>query len=90
MSPPFSVPISFNYNLVYYNLADLRGGHLALAIKQIAIKVIALQWIFAVVIFAVFLLESIYLSSTKYAGRDTLFRRVVEPETDRERQPLLN
>ena len=63
----------------------------ALAVKQLAIKVIALQWIFAFVIFAVFLVESIYLSSTKYYGRDSLFRRIVEPEpTDREREPLLN
>ncbi|EAL84567.1 hypothetical protein KXW98_003290 [Aspergillus fumigatus] len=64
---------------------------LALAIEQLAIKVIALQWIFAFVIFAVFLVESIYLSSTKYSGRDSLFRRITEPEpTDREREPLLN
>jgi hypothetical protein len=63
---------------------------LALAVKQLAIKVVALQWIFAFVIFAIFLIESIYLSSTKYSGRDSLFRRVAHPETDREREPLLN
>lgn len=63
---------------------------LALAVKQLAIKVIALQWIFAFVIFATFLIESLYISSTKYYGRDSLFRRVAHPETDREREPLLN
>lgn len=63
---------------------------LALAVKQISIKVIAFQWIFAFVIFAVFLVVSLYISGTKYSGRDSLFRRVAAPETDRERQPLLN
>lgn len=62
----------------------------ALAVKQISIKVIAFQWIFAFVIFAVFLVVSLYISGTKYSGRDSLFRRVAAPETDRERQPLLN
>lgn len=63
---------------------------LSLAVKQISIKVIAFQWIFAFVIFAVFLVVSLYISGTKYSGRDSLFRRVAAPETDRERQPLLN
>lgn len=64
---------------------------LALAVKQIGIKIIALQWIFAFVIFAIFLLVSLYISTTKYSGRDSLFRRVAAPEAgDRERQPLLN
>ncbi|KAJ5675764.1 hypothetical protein N7462_008661 [Penicillium macrosclerotiorum] len=64
---------------------------LSLALEQIGIKIIALQWIFAFVIFAVFLATSLYVSSTKYYGRDSLFRRITHPEsTDRERQPLLN
>jgi uncharacterized membrane protein YfhO len=64
---------------------------LALALRQISIKIIALQWIFAFVIFAVFLVVSLYISTTKYTGRDSLFRRVAQPEsTDRERAPLLN
>ncbi|OJJ46390.1 hypothetical protein ASPZODRAFT_166663 [Penicilliopsis zonata CBS 506.65] len=64
---------------------------LSLAVKQIAIKVIALQWIFAFAIFAAFLVLSLYISSTKYYHRDSLLRRIAEPEsTDRERQPLLN
>lgn len=61
----------------------------ALAVKQFAVKVIALQWIFAFVIFAVFFIESVYLSGTKYYGRNSLFQRVAAPETDREREPLL-
>ncbi|KAJ5108853.1 hypothetical protein N7456_005528 [Penicillium angulare] len=64
---------------------------LSLAVQQIAIKVIAFQWIFAFVVFAVFLVTSLYISTTKYSGRDSLFRRVAHPESgDRERQPLLN
>ena len=63
---------------------------IALAVKQLAIKVIALQWIFAFVIFAIFLVETLYLTGTKYYGRDSLFRRVAHPEVDREREPLLN
>jgi hypothetical protein len=67
------------------------GWLLALAIRQFEVKIIALQWIFAIVIFAVFLVTSIYISTTKYYGRDSLFRSVAHPEsTDRERQPLLN
>ena len=63
----------------------------ALALKQFAIKVISLQWIFAFVIFGIFIIESLYISSTRYYGRDSLFRRIAHPEsTDRERQPLLN
>ncbi|KAJ5309091.1 hypothetical protein PENANT_c020G03767 [Penicillium antarcticum] len=64
---------------------------LSLALRQVSIKIIALQWIFAFVVFAVFLVVSIYISATKYTGRDSLFRRVAHPEsTDRERAPLLN
>ncbi|KAJ5748007.1 uncharacterized protein N7511_009703 [Penicillium nucicola] len=64
---------------------------LSLALRQVAVKIIALQWIFAFVVFAVFLVVSIYISTTKYTGRDSLFRRVAHPEsTDRERAPLLN
>ncbi|KAJ5397714.1 hypothetical protein N7509_005827 [Penicillium cosmopolitanum] len=64
---------------------------LSLALRQFAVKIIALQWIFAFVIFGLFTVTSIYISSTKYYGRDTLFRRVAHPESaDRERQPLLN
>jgi len=64
---------------------------LSLALRQFDIKIIALQWIFAFVIFGVFLVTSIYISTTKYYGRDSLFRSVAHPEsTDRERQPLLN
>ena len=64
---------------------------LALALRQFAIKVIALQWIFAFVIFAVFLVVSIYVSNTKYYGRDSLFRRIAHPEAnDSEREPLLD
>jgi hypothetical protein len=64
---------------------------LSLALRQISIKIIALQWIFAFVVFAVFLVVSLYISTTKYTGRDSLFRRVAQPEsTDRERAPLLN
>ncbi|KAJ5734287.1 hypothetical protein N7493_003073 [Penicillium malachiteum] len=64
---------------------------LSLAVQQFSIKIIALQWIFAFTIFGVFLFVSLYISTTKYAGRDSLFRRVAHPEsTDRERQPLLN
>jgi hypothetical protein len=63
----------------------------ALSLKQIAVKTIALQWIFAFVIFAIFLAESLYISSTKYTGRDVLFRKLTHPESaDREREPLLN
>jgi len=63
---------------------------LSLAIRQFSVKIIALQWIFAFVIFGIFTVISLYISSTKYYGRDSLFRRVAQPETDRERQPLLN
>lgn len=64
---------------------------LSLAIRQFAMKIIALQWIFAFTIFAIFTVVSIYVSTTKYAGRDSLFRRVAHPESsDREREPLLN
>ncbi|KAJ5631603.1 uncharacterized protein N7484_011703 [Penicillium longicatenatum] len=64
---------------------------LSLAIQQFSIKIIALQWIFAFVVFAVFTVVSLYISTTKYTGRDSLFRRVAHPESsDRERQPLLN
>ncbi|KAJ5935594.1 hypothetical protein N7466_005141 [Penicillium verhagenii] len=64
---------------------------LSLAVQQFSIKIIALQWIFAFVVFAVFLVTSLYISTTKYTGRDSLFRRVAHPESsDRERQPLLN
>lgn len=63
---------------------------LSLAIKQFDIKIIALQWIFAFVIFAVFLLGSLYISTVLYYDRDVFFKRVVEPEPDREREPLLN
>ncbi|KAF9892338.1 hypothetical protein FE257_002115 [Aspergillus nanangensis] len=63
---------------------------LGLALKQFAIKTIALQWIFAFVIFAVFFVESLYISAAKYSGRDILFRKLVHPSTDREREPLLN
>lgn len=64
---------------------------LSLAVKQFSIKVIALQWIFAFVIFAIFVVLSLYTSSTKYYQRDSLFRRIADPESaDRERQPLLN
>lgn len=63
----------------------------ALAVKQFSVKIIALQWIFAFVIFGVFLVTSTYVASTKYYGRDSLFRRIAAPESsDRERQPLLN
>ncbi|EPS30759.1 hypothetical protein POX_b02238 [Penicillium oxalicum] len=64
---------------------------LSLALRQLAVKIIALQWIFAFVIFGVLLVASLYTSTTKYYGRDTLFRSVAHPESaDRERQPLLN
>ncbi|KAL4949440.1 hypothetical protein BDW69DRAFT_75313 [Aspergillus filifer] len=50
-----------------------------------------LQWIFAWVIFAVFLAESLYVTYTKYSGRNVLFRSPGEPEsTDAERAPLLD
>lgn len=64
----------------------------ALAIKQFDIKIISLQWIFAFVIFALFVVGTFYTSTTRYYGRDSLFRRIVEPEAtvDRERQPLLD
>jgi transposase len=61
-----------------------------LALKQFAIKTIALQWIFAFVIFAVFFVESLYISTTKYAGRDIFFRKHAVVSEDREREPLLN
>lgn len=64
---------------------------IALAIQQLSIKIIALQWIFAFVVFAIFLVVSLSISSSKYAGRDSLWRRVAHPDSsDRERQPLLN
>lgn len=64
---------------------------MSIALRQIAIKIIALQWIFAFTVFAVFLVVSLYISTTKYTGRDSLFRRVAHPESvDREREPLLN
>jgi hypothetical protein len=38
-----------------------------------------------------FLAVSLYISTTTYTGRDSLFRRVAHPESaDREREPLLN
>lgn len=71
----------------------------ALAIKQFFIKVIALQWIFAFVVFGVFLVEALYLGGARFYGRDSLLRRIREPEVeseagvegeaDREREPLL-
>lgn len=65
--------------------------YLALALRQFAIKIIGLQWIFAFVVFGVFLVVSLYISATTYTGRDSLFRRVAQPESsDREREPLLN
>lgn len=80
-----------------YPFAVLHKGSLtfptlpALALRQLAVKIIALQWIFAFVIFGVLLVASLYTSTTKYYGRDTLFRSVAHPESaDRERQPLLN
>ncbi|CAG8041568.1 unnamed protein product [Penicillium olsonii] len=63
---------------------------LSLALRQFAIKIIGLQWIFAFVVFGVFLVVSLYISATKSTGRDSLFRRVAHPESDREREPLLN
>jgi hypothetical protein len=65
--------------------------HIALALQQISIKIIALQWIFAFVVFGVFLASTLYISTTKYTGRDSLFRSIAHPESsDREREPLLN
>ncbi|PYH97440.1 DUF1774-domain-containing protein [Aspergillus ellipticus CBS 707.79] len=64
---------------------------LALAVKQFGVKIISLQWIFAIVIFAVFFAESLYISLTKYSGRNVMFRRAGQPPAaDREREPLLN
>ncbi|OQD73710.1 hypothetical protein PENDEC_c014G00887 [Penicillium decumbens] len=64
---------------------------LSLAVRQFAIKIIALQWIFAFTIFAVLTAVSFYVSAATYTGRDSLFRRVAQPESsDREREPLLN
>ncbi|KAJ5895390.1 hypothetical protein N7495_007081 [Penicillium taxi] len=64
---------------------------LSLAVQQISIKIIALQWIFAFTIFGVLFISSLYISFTKYKGRDSLFRQVAHPESDdRERAPLLN
>ena len=63
----------------------------AIGVAQFTRQIVALQWIFAFVIFAIFLLVSLYISTTKYSGRDSLFRRVAAPEAGyRERQPLLN
>lgn len=64
--------------------------YLALALKQLSLKIISLQWIFAFVIFSLFLVSSLYSSTTRYHKRDFLFRRVAEPEADREREPLLS
>ncbi|KAH8430291.1 DUF1774 domain-containing protein [Aspergillus melleus] len=75
-------------DMLGYSLSFLT---LALALKQIAVKTIALQWIFAFVIFAVFLVTSLYITSTRSAGRNILFRKTGQTEsTDREREPLLN
>ncbi|EAU29566.1 predicted protein [Aspergillus terreus NIH2624] len=74
-------------DLLGYSLSLLTLG---LALKQFAIKTIALQWIFAFVIFAVFFVESLYISTTKYAGRDIFFRKHAVVSEDREREPLLN
>ncbi|KAJ6104311.1 hypothetical protein N7523_010631 [Penicillium sp. IBT 18751x] len=64
---------------------------LSLALRQFAVKIIALQWIFAFTIFGIFTAVSLYVSTTTYTGRDSLFRRVAHPESsDREREPLLN
>lgn len=64
---------------------------LSLALKQFSIKIISLQWIFAFAIFGAFLALSLYISTTKYYNRDSLFRQIAHPEsTDREREPLLN
>ncbi|KAL2005880.1 hypothetical protein VTN00DRAFT_10373 [Thermoascus crustaceus] len=83
----FHILVNQDY-ILGYSLSFLT---LSLALKQFAIKIIALQWIFAFTIFAVFFVGSLYISTTKYANRDVLFRRIVEPEaTDRERQPLLD
>ena len=62
-----------------------------MAVKQFGVKIISLQWIFAIVIFAIFFAESIYITLTKYSGRNVFFRRAGQPAaTDREREPLLN
>ncbi|RAH82925.1 DUF1774-domain-containing protein [Aspergillus japonicus CBS 114.51] len=75
-------------DLLGYSLSLLT---LALAVKQVGVKVISLQWIFAIVIFAIFFVESLYISMTKYTGRNVLLRRTGESRTtDREREPLLN
>jgi hypothetical protein len=38
-----------------------------------------------------FLAVSLYISTTKYTGRDSLFRRVAHPESaDRERDSILS
>lgn len=64
---------------------------LGLAVAQTNDHSIHPQWIFSWVIFAVFLLDSLYLSSVKYSGRDMLLRSTQEPgSTDAERAPLLD
>lgn len=35
-------------------------------------------------------MESLYISTTKYAGRDIFFRKHAVVSEDREREPLLN
>ncbi|BCR99074.1 DUF1774 domain-containing protein [Aspergillus luchuensis] len=81
--------LSTQDDILGYSLSLLT---LALAVKQFGVKIISLQWIFAIVIFAVFFAESLYISLTKYSGRNIFFRRAGQPApvTDREREPLLN
>ncbi|CBF79219.1 hypothetical protein AN7033.2 [Aspergillus nidulans FGSC A4] len=76
-------------DLLGYSLSLLTFG---LAVAQTSRKShLHLQWIFAWVIFGVFLLDSLYVTSAKYVGRNVLFRSPREPESsDAERAPLLN
>ncbi|RDW67151.1 DUF1774 domain-containing protein [Aspergillus mulundensis] len=76
-------------DLLGYSLSLLTFG---LAVAQTSHKSdLHLQWIFAWVIFGVFLLDSLYITSAKYSGRDVFLRAPREADSgDAERAPLLN
>ncbi|KAL4902822.1 hypothetical protein BDW74DRAFT_157667 [Aspergillus multicolor] len=76
-------------DLLGYSLSLLTFG---IAVAQTSHKSdLHLQWIFAWVIFGVFLLDSLYITSAKYSGRDVFFRAPRDADSsDAERAPLLN
>ncbi|KAL4976573.1 hypothetical protein BDW66DRAFT_50941 [Aspergillus desertorum] len=76
-------------DLLGYSLSLLAFG---LAVAQTSRKShLYLQWIFAWVIFGVFLLDSLYVTSAKYVGRNVFLQGPREQgASDAERAPLLD